>query len=212
VLAAAAIASGIANAQDGRRAAGDTRPPARPETYTGRDGAYTMPFPDLGPRTAVRDTMVNPQTAWAEFAGGEGATLYVVSMRLAHGPRDARELDAVQRRYADFAGRLPEHFSSRTGKGRFGPTYGFVLLNAEAITGYPLKLGYRAAPGVDSAAAHRFFVSGGTLYEIAALVQRRGGDATLPSAALAARAAALVDDTLKTFEPLEVKPPQPEKR
>jgi hypothetical protein len=205
--------AGAAAAPEVSRVTPEGQTPVRTERYTGRDGTYRMPFPPLGARVYVRDTMVNPNTGWAEFTSGEGAALFVVSMRLAEGPRDARELDAVQRRYADFARQLPEHFREWRGKGRFGPAYGFTLLNADPVTGYPVQLGYKPSAAVESAAVHRFFVHRGVLYELAALVQRRGAAATLAPAALAARAEAVADAALKTFEPLGSKPPNaPEKK
>lgn len=135
----------------------------------------------------------------------------MVSTRLVDGPRDARELDAVRRRYADFARQIPDQFREWSGKGRFGPAYGFTLLNAEPVTGYPVKLGYRGAAAAEAAAVHRFFVQNGVLYEIAALVQKRGPAATLTPAQLEQRALALVDATLAAFEPRKpaaTKPPE----
>jgi len=203
-LLAAGLAAAAANAgPQVVRVGADGETPVRAERYTARDGTYRMPFPALGPRVYLKDTMVNPNTAWAEFSNRDGTALFVVSMRLVEGPRDARELESVRRRYADFSRQLPQHFSESTGTGRFGPTYGFTLLNAEAVTGYPLKLGYRPGAAVESAAAHRFFVHGGVLYEIAALVQRRGDAATLAPAALGERAEGLAEAALQRFEPLK---------
>jgi hypothetical protein len=211
--AAAAVALCAGAAPEVTRITPDGPTPVRAERYTGRDGTYRMPFPDLGPKVSVRDTMVNANAGWAEFTGGDGAALYVVSVRLGAGPRDARELDAVRRRYADFARQLPDRFTEWSGRTRFGPGYGFTLLNADPVQGYPVQLGYRPANEVQTVAVHRFFVHGGVLYEIAALAQRRGAAATLPPSALAARAEGIADAALKTFEPLKTNPPNaPEKK
>lgn len=212
-VAVMAAAIGASAAPEAIRVSPDGQAPIRADRYAGRDGTYRMPFPELGSRVYVRDTMVNPNAGWAEFASGDGATLFVVSVRLAAGPRDARELDAVRRRYADFARQLPDRFIEWNGKTRFGPAYGFTLLNADPISGYPVQLGYRPGGTVETAAVHRFFVQRGVLYEIAALVQRRGAAATLSPAALAARAEGIADAALKTFEPLDSNPPNaPEKK
>ena len=197
-----------------RRVLPDGEAPVTERHYTARDGTYRMPFPALGRTVYVRDTMVNANTGWTEFTSRDGASLYVVSMRLTTGPRDARELDAVRRRYADFSRQLPEHFRERAAPaGRFGPSYGFTLLNADPVTGYPVKLGYRPAAGVESAAVHRFFVQGGVLYEIAALVQRPAVAATADAGKLAARAESIVEAALASFEPVaKPSPTPPEKK
>ena len=201
----------LPDAARGARAA--AKPAAQPPRYMARDGTYAMPFPALGAGLETRDTMINERAGWAEFRSADGGALYVVSTRLVDGPRDARELDAVRQRYADFVRQLPERFREWSGKGRFGPSYGFTMVNAEAVFGYPVKLGYRGTPEVHAVAVHRFFVRNGVLYEVAALVQKSGGTATFTAAQLEQRALAQVDATLAAFEPLE--PPQskpPEKR
>jgi hypothetical protein len=191
-------AAGAANAADQR--------------YTGRDGAYRMRRPDLGAGVTLRDTMVNERTGWAEFASRDGAWLFVVSNRLVDGPRDERELEAVKRRYADFSRQLPAHFSERSGKGPFGPTWGFTLLNADPVTGYPVNLGYRPSTEVNAAAVHRFFVRHGVLYEVAVVVQRRGPAAGMDAAQLASRAGAMLDTALAGFEPVQVVRPNATER
>jgi hypothetical protein len=211
-LIAAAWTSGAAAQQpDAARGAKSAKPAAQPLRYTGRDGTYAMPYPALGPGVAMRETLINERAGWAEFTSTDGAALYVVSTRLVEGPRDARELDAVRQRYADFARQLPERFREWSGRNRFGPSWGFTLINAEGVVGYPVKLGYRGTPEVQSAAVHRFFVKDGVLYEIAALVQRTGPAATLTAAQLEQRAQAQVDAAIAAFEPLKpatTKPPE----
>ncbi len=211
VLGAAWTSLVMAQQADGGRGAKAVKPAAQPLRYTARDGTYAMPYPALGPGVEMRETMVNERAGWTEFRSTDGAALYVVSTRLIEGPRDARELDTVRPRYADFARQLPERFREWSGKGRFGPSYGFTLINAEGVVGYPVKLGYRGTPEVQSAAVHRFFVRNGVLYEIAALVQKTGPAATLDAAQLEKRALAQVDATIAAFEPLKpgtTKPPE----
>jgi hypothetical protein len=208
------VACGAAVGADVRRVTPDGEKPVRETRYAARDGTYRMPFPALGTPVYVRDTMVNEHTGWAEFTSRDGLSLYVVSMRLDSGPRDARELDAVKRRYADFSRQLGDRFRERAAPaGRFGPSYGFTLLNADPVTGYPVNIGYRPAASIESAAVHRFFVHGGVLYELAALVQRQGATANADAAQLAARGEALVEAALASFEPIQKKSPTtPEKR
>jgi hypothetical protein len=204
---AVAVAQSAGAVRDGK-AAGAV---SQPLQYTSRDGTYVMPYPALGVSVDMRETMVNERVGWVEFRSGDGAALYVVSTRLVEGPRDARELEAVRRRYADFSRQLPEQFREWSGKGRFGPAYGFTLFNAEPVTGYPVKLGYRGAATPESAAVHRFFVQNGVLYEVAALVQKRGAPAELTPAQLEQRAQGLVDATLAAIEPRKpaaTKPPE----
>jgi len=209
VLGAAWTNAATAQRPDAARGMTNSKPAAQPLRYTGRDGTYAMPYPALGAGVEVRDTMVNERAGWAEFRSTEGAALYVVSARLAEGPRDARELDTVRRRYADFARQLPERFREWSGKGRFGPSYGFTLVNAEGVVGYPVKLGYRGTPDVQSAAVHRFFVQNGVLYEVAALVQKTGPAATLTAAQLEQRAQAQVDAAIAAIELLDPAAPKP---
>jgi hypothetical protein len=185
------------------------KPAAQPPRYTGRDGTYAMPYPALGAGVDVRDTMINERAGWAEFRSTDGAALYVVSTRLVEGPRDARELDAVRRRYADFSRQLPERFREWSGKGRFGPSYGFTLINAEGVVGYPVKLAYRGTPDVQSAAVHRFFVQNGVLYEVAVLVQKTGPAAAFAAAQLEQRAQAQADAAIAAIELLDPAAPGP---
>ncbi len=185
---------------------------AADQRYTGRDRTYRMRVPDLGAGATVRDTMVNERTGWAEFASSEGAWLFVVSSRLDEGPRDARALETVKRRYADFARQLPGHFTEHSAKGPFGPTWSFTLLNADPVTGYPVNLGYRPSTDVHTAAVHRFFVRGGVLYELAAVVQRRGTASAQDAARLAARAGAILDAAQAGFEPVTILRPDETKR
>ena len=208
-----AAACSLALAADVRRVTPDGETPIPEKHYTARDGTYRMAFAPLGQCVYVRDTMVNANVGWAELTSREGASLYVVSTRLTGGPRDARELDAVKRRYADFSRQLGDRFRERAAPaGRFGPSYGFTLVNADPVTGYPVNLGYRPGTEVESVAMHRFFVHGGVLYELAALVQRQGA-APADAAKLAARAESIVEAALASFEPLEKKPATtPEKR
>ena len=101
----------------------------------------TAPTPCRIPRSArnvdVRDTMVNERAGWAEFRSPDGASLYVVSTRLVDGPRDARELDAVRRRYADFARQLPDQLPRVVGQGALRP--GVRLHAAERRAGHRLS-------------------------------------------------------------------------
>jgi hypothetical protein len=193
-------------------AAGKGAATAADQRYTGRDRTYRMRVPELGAGVTVRDTMVNERTGWVEFASSEGAWLFVLSSRLVDGPRDARELESVKRRYADFARQLPGRFIEHSAQGPFGPTWGFTLLNADPVTGYPVNLGYRPSTDVHTAAVHRFFVRYGVLYELAAVVERRGAAAGLDGAQLAARAGAILDAALAGFEPVSIVRPEETKR
>lgn len=125
--------------------------------HAGRDRTRRKGVPALGPGVSVRDSMAHERTGWAQLASPDGARLFVVSGRLAEGPRDARELEAVTRRYAGLARPLPARFSERSGKGASGPTRGFTLFNADPVAGSPAPLGSRPAADANGAAAQAGF-------------------------------------------------------
>jgi hypothetical protein len=200
-VVSATVLSAPAPAREVIRLLPDREVPVTAAYYEARDGTFRMRFADLGRRVYFRDTMVNERVGWVEMTDQQGVSVFVVSHRLTDGPRDARELDVVRQRYADFSRQLPDRFVDGMTTGRFGRTYTFTLLNANPETGYPVKLGYRPSPTVDAVAVHRFFVVNGTLFELAAVVQRTGAAARLSPVQLGDRATALLDAAVAGFEP-----------
>ena len=200
-VVSATVLSAPAPAREVIRLLPDREVPVTAAYYEARDGTFRMRFADLGRRVYFRDTMVNERVGWVEMTDQQGVSVFVVSHRLRDGPRDARELDAVRQRYADFSRQLPDRFVDGMVTGRFGRTYTFTLLNADAGTGYPVKLGYRPSSTVDAVAVHRFFVVNGIQFEVAAVVRRSGAAAGLAPVQLGERATAVLDAALAGFEP-----------
>ena len=202
LVALASLLPGVPQAADVIRLVPDKEAVAKDPVYVALDRSYRVRYPELGGPVEVRETMVNPAAGWAEFAAKETGALYIVSVRLSPEAGEGRELDAVRQRYADFPKQAPRNFVDGFTRGPFGRTYTFTLLNADPVTGYPVKLALRPGNDIDTAAVHRFFVANGYQYELAFVAQRRGAFAKDDPTALVARANAVLDRTLAGFQPL----------
>ena len=164
-----------------------------------------MRVPDLGPKVFVKDQDITPGiTSWTQFLSEELGALYIVSTRIRDGlPKDDSILPRVASRYQRYLDGNPKGYTQQYTDGRYGKVFEFTLINARSGLGnYPLEITLQPATSIQTFASHRFFVTGGYLFEFALLIHTKGVALGLSTEELTKRASAVLDEAINAFTPI----------
>jgi len=148
------------------------------ESYISIDRNYQVIFPEIDKEIGINEQM------HATFYNLKKGFLYIVSTKIRDGlPKGSSVLDRVEVRMKRYSKKFPDFFSGERGKGKFGRTYDFTLMHATNpnLLGNkprPYPIGVLVSHGlnpekIDRLAVHRYFVSNGYMFEVAALLHTK---------------------------------------